>query len=554
VFSINLSASAANLMELASQPSLDLLNKAGLAVPKVSGQATAHIDLSLPLIKDVPRERVTSKAVVKIVDAGINDAMPNIDFTDGNVSIAFDRKGILASGSLKINGFPASVSWTRPAGANSTAAATLTTELDDKAREKLGIKLGNFIHGSAKLTADISGIGSKNATIQVKADLAKVEMNIDAINWSRPPTNGTTSSFSYKSGGDEGQKIEDLIVKGPDLSIQGDIFLNDNGSLKSAVLSQVWLNEENNFSMKMTPENGGQSIAINGNSFDARPFLKSIFSSSAGARSGEDVPTQNLEIAAQVDRVITHRGEVLTGLSANLSIKRSVLATAEIDGKFLSGMAIAIHVTPSGDGRNLQINSGDGGAVLRAANIYSKVAGGELGFSAQMTNDRNSTIQKGTLVLRDFAVRNEAALANVDSRGKTKKSGPRRDGLKFTKLKLPFTADARFIRIGSTLLKGNDLGASAEGIIRKSDGAIDITGTIIPAYGLNSAVSNIPLLGDILTGGRGQGIFGLAYAMSGTFEKPKFQVNPVSAIAPGITRKFFEFNGTGQPYKPKAKE
>jgi hypothetical protein len=42
--------------------------------------------------------------------------------------------------------------------------------------------------------------------------------------------------------------------------------------------------------------------------------------------------------------------------------------------------------------------------------------------------------------------------------------------------------------------------------------------------------------------------------MSGTFASPKFQVNPVSAIAPGILRKFFEFDGTGQPYKPRTKE
>ena len=137
--------------------------------------------------------------------------------------------------------------------------------------------------------------------------------------------------------------------------------------------------------------------------------------------------------------------------------------------------------------------------------------------------------------------------------GKAKKSGPRREGLNFTRLKLPFTTDAKFIRIGNTLLKGNDLGASAEGLIRKADGAIDITGTIIPAYGLNSAVSNIPLFGDILAGGKGQGIFGLTFAMGGTFAAPKFQVNPVSAIAPGILRKFFEY-GVGPPNKPKVND
>ncbi len=551
VFKINLAANAINLMELASQPSLDLMTKAGLTAPKFSGQATAAIDLSLPLIKDVPREKVTAKATVKVTNAGVDNVLPNIDLSDGNLSITFDLKGIAASGPLKINGFPASLNWVRPAGITSKATATLVTELDDKAREKLGMKLGNYMQGPIKVTADISGLGDKSTSIQVKADLSKVEMTIAAINWYRPPTANTTASFGYQSGGNEAHKVEDLAVKGPGLSVKGDIFLNTNGTFKSAVLSQVWLNEDNNFSLKMESGGGGQSIAVTGNSFDARPFLKSIFSKSSNATASEDEPAQNLDITARLGRILAHRGEILTGVSATLSIKRSILAAAEIEGKFLSGSIIAVRVTPSGDGRVLQVNSSDGGAALRASNLYGKVAGGELGFSAQMTNDRNSTIQRGNLILRNFSVRNEAALANIDSRGKAKKSGPRRDGLNFTKLKLPFTADSKFIRIGSTLLKGNDLGASAEGIIRKSDGAIDITGTIIPAYGLNSALSNIPLVGDILTGGKGQGIFGLTYAMGGTFEKPKFQVNPVSAIAPGILRKFFEFDGAGQPYKPR---
>jgi Protein of unknown function/AsmA-like C-terminal region len=558
ILKINLAASAPVLLELATQPSLDLIKKAGFAAPSLNGQATAVIDLALPLIKDVPRERVTASANVKITGASISQVVPNVDFSDGTISVAFDRKGISASGPIKINGFPATINWVRPAGPGSKATATLTTELDDSEREKLGIKINNYLQGPAKITAEISGLGEKGQSIKVKADLSRSEMAIGAISWYRPPTKNTTATFSYLNDGETGRKVEDLVVKGPGLSLMGDVFLNADGGMKSAVLSQVWLNDENNFSMKMVPDDNGQTIAIEGSSFDARPFVKSVFSPSSGSpssgsASSED-PAQNLNITAQIDRVIAQRGEVLTGVSASLSVKRGILAGAEIQGKFLSGLPMALHVTSNGDGRQLTINSGDGGAALRAANLYSKVAGGGLEFSAVLANDRNTTIRNGQLILRDFAVRSEAALANIDSRGKAKKSGPRREGLNFTKLKLPFTTDAKFIRIGNTLLKGNDMGASAEGIIRKADGAIDITGTIIPAYGINSAVSNIPLVGDILTGGKGQGIFGLTFAMGGTFAKPKFQVNPISAIAPGILRKIFEFDGTGPPLKQRVNE
>jgi len=212
-----------------------------------------------------------------------------------------------------------------------------------------------------------------------------------------------------------------------------------------------------------------------------------------------------------------------------------------------------LRVIPGDNGREMRITGRDGGAAMRAANLYSKIAGGQIEFYALMANDANSSVREGRLILRNFEVRNEAALAQLDTRGKPKKSGPRNEGLAFAKLTLPFTTDPKFVRIGDSLIKGAELGASAAGLIRKSDGAIDITGTIIPAYALNSAIGEIPLVGDILAGGRGQGVIGLTFALGGSMEKPVFQVNPVSAIAPGILRKFFEYGSGGPGPQPSTR-
>ena len=131
-----------------------------------------------------------------------------------------------------------------------------------------------------------------------------------------------------------------------------------------------------------------------------------------------------------------------------------------------------------------------------------------------------------------------------DRPGKSKASaGPRNQGFTFTRLTVPFSSDRTFVRIGDSLLKGPEMGATVQGVIRKRDGAIDIGGTIIPAYALNSALGEIPLFGDILTGGKGQGVFGLTFALRGTMQKPEFIVNPVSALAPGFLRRIFEIGG-----------
>jgi hypothetical protein len=84
--------------------------------------------------------------------------------------------------------------------------------------------------------------------------------------------------------------------------------------------------------------------------------------------------------------------------------------------------------------------------------------------------------------------------------------------------------------------------ATADGVIRKVDSAIDVSGTVIPACGLSGVFNNVPVLGDILSGGNSnEGLFGVTYFVGGTITKPDVKVNPVSALAPGIFRRFFDF-------------
>ncbi|MFN0190368.1 MAG: AsmA-like C-terminal domain-containing protein, partial [Aestuariivirga sp.] len=270
----------------------------------------------------------------------------------------------------------------------------------------------------------------------------------------------------------------------------------------------------------------------------------------AQAQAAKATGAQFVDI--NVERVYAHRGEVVVGVNGTVTTAGGKVTRADLRGAFLNGQQVSLQLAQANGGRELRISGNDGGGALRAANLYSKIAGGEITFYALIANDASSSIRRGILTMKNFEVRNEAALAELDQKGKPRKSGPRKGGITFKRLNLPFTTDAKFIRLGDTLIRGSELGATAEGIIRKTDGAMDITGTIIPAYGLNSALSDIPLVGEILTGGKGQGIFGLTYALGGTINKPKFEVNPVSAIAPGIFRKLFEYSGPGSAPKPKA--
>jgi hypothetical protein len=72
-----------------------------------------------------------------------------------------------------------------------------------------------------------------------------------------------------------------------------------------------------------------------------------------------------------------------------------------------------------------------------------------------------------------------------------------------------------------------------------------IAGTLVPAYTLNSVLGNIPVLGNLLLGGEGQGIFAANFRLYGPRDDPKVSVNPLSTLAPGVLRNLFLFSPGG---------
>ncbi len=546
VFTFKAKASAQALLEYLDLPALSLIKNASVDSSRLGGETSLAVTLELPLVKNLPRERVVVTAAAKIENASLEGALPGIDITEGSFGIAVAEGKIEAKGPAKINGIPATISWKRGAGRGARQSVEIEAELDEEQRDKVGARLGGYVRGPVLVKAIIPDLADEGGRVDIEADLSKVELRLGAIAWVRPPVPKTGAKFSYLSRGQGGRRIENLEIKGPGILIKGDIKLTAKGGLRDVHLTDVQLSEDDHFAVDMNAVEGGIAINISGDRFDARPLIRSMFGPKAGGGTGGG-NDQLVTINADIDRLYAHRGEVITDVTGTISTRANTVQRAEIRGAFLSGQPIAMRIVPAGDARELRIAGRDGGAALRAANLYSRVAGGQIDFYALLANDANSSVRRGQLILHNFEVRNEAALAELDQKGKPRQSGPRKEGIAFKRLTLPFTTDAKFVRIGDSLIRGAELGATAEGLIRKRDGAIDITGTIIPAYGANAALGKIPIIGDILTGGGGEGIFGLTYALGGTMAAPRFQVNPVSAIAPGILRKFFEFGGSGTP-------
>ena len=61
----------------------------------------------------------------------------------------------------------------------------------------------------------------------------------------------------------------------------------------------------------------------------------------------------------------------------------------------------------------------------------------------------------------------------------------------------------------------------------------------MPGFVLNNLLSNVPLLGPLLTGGKNGGVFAIAYRLDGPLDDLKTDVNMMSAMTPGALRELF---------------
>ena len=107
-----------------------------------------------------------------------------------------------------------------------------------------------------------------------------------------------------------------------------------------------------------------------------------------------------------------------------------------------------------------------------------------------------------------------------------------------------FTKTRGLIEVSKFRSAGPSLGLTAAGKIDLDRNNVNVKGTLVPAYAINSVLGNIPLIGAIIQGGEGEGLFAATYAVTGNLDEPKIDVNEWSALAPGFIRDLFTTDGT----------
>ena len=93
------------------------------------------------------------------------------------------------------------------------------------------------------------------------------------------------------------------------------------------------------------------------------------------------------------------------------------------------------------------------------------------------------------------------------------------------------------VNIDDAVASGTSVGITMRG--KMTTDHVDLDGSVVPAYAINSLLGNVPLVGTLFSGEKGGGLFGVTYTVKGPLKNAEFNFNPASLLAPGIFRRLF---------------
>ena len=228
-----------------------------------------------------------------------------------------------------------------------------------------------------------------------------------------------------------------------------------------------------------------------------------------------------------------------------------VTAHVEFDGKRISALRadstgperIQAEIAKQGNGRRVSMRAADAGALFRALDVLDTVAGGSLALEAHFDDRYPDPPLAGTLDMSNFGLRNAVAagklLQAVTVYGITEAMQGGQTVM-FSRLIMPFRFAGDVLDIEEARAFSASLGVTAQGRIDTGRHYMDLKGTIVPAYVINSALGNIPILGQLFSPERGGGLLSVAYTVRGPLSDPSVTVNPLSALTPGFLRGIFK--------------
>jgi hypothetical protein len=369
------------------------------------------------------------------------------------------------------------------------------------------------------------------------------------MGWTKPQGRAASVLFDVVKAEDGSTDLQNFKITGDDIAINGQISLDPEQHLKSFYFSDFSFDILTHFEISATVRDGDiLEVDAHGPSYNGKQLFQSLFSAGQLAKNADPPDPFGVDLTARLGTVVGFYDTTLTDVKATLKKRNGRLVALDASGQLNGHMPVAVKLTDANGPRVIRAETRDAGAAFRLVGFYPKVDGGEASLDVNLDAGQ-SGMKSGTLWARSFAVLGDSVVSDVLTDPQSQAAlGPKRKEVRqsriaFDQLRAPFTVGNGEFRLNDAYMNGPALGATMRGKVNFKTQTVNLGGTYVPLYGLNSALGAIPILGGIFVGREGEGVVGITFAIQGQLNDPNVLVNPMSVVAPGIFRQIFEFRG-----------
>lgn len=521
----------------------------------IKGGADLKVGITLPLAPDVKTDEIVITGGGTLSGVASDTLLGTEKLEAGSFATSFDRNGFQLRGEAKVGGDKAQIDIRQ--NAKGQGEAVLQLMLDAAARQRRGFGPESGISGVVPVKVTKAFGKSADAPPHIEMDLAKAGLDAPIPGLSKAAGKPGKIAFTYVMSSD-GPDLEDFVLDTGTASMKGRIELDRKNGLESASFSQFRLSPGDNVKVEIKRDGNLSKLTIRGAVADIRPFIKDLQNPAQPPASARGVPAQrsaggDIDVDLDVPILTGFNSEAITNGTMKLSRRGGDIRSLAFQGRIGRADVSARQARPND---KLVVQSENGGSLLRFLDLYNRAYGGDLVLSMGSGDS-----QSGELLFRNFVVRNEPALKRVVASqpaattgdGSAAGAGPRIDvaDVEFTKLRAEFTRSASRLDVSDMVIWGQQVGFTLQGHVDYGRDRVDIGGTFVPGYAFNNAFAQVPVVGALLGGGSQYGgLFAVNFRISGAASAPTMTINPLSALAPGILRRFVDPLGGAPAQKP----
>lgn len=531
------SGPARSLLEVVSNSRLQLEASTGFDPDRVTGQGEMQFEMFRPALDRVAFEDVRFSAEGTVEAGGITDLFLGEDLTESRARVRLEPTALTIEGTGTLG--PASVRYLWRDGfddGDRPSRIRAETTLTPDVLNRFGLLGRAYLSGEVPVSVEALANGADVVKADIGIDLTPARLDIAEIGWLKPAGEAARADVSYRT--DTAARRAAIDLDAGTLALSGTAALGPGNRLIALDLERAYLRGRAEVKGQVTrAADEAIAVTLSGDFLDLSGLSPDLGSLGAGSQpTGLSVP---LRIDAEVEHL--RLGEALDLAGAR------VAALAEPDGlsRFdaqgdLDGTPLSARLRRLEAGTELSLQAGDAGALLASLVGLEGLSGGEIDLSGTLAPGGGPSTLR--LLVTDARLSDAPFLTQILSlaslRGLADTLGG--DGILFSEILVPIRIGGGRIVVEGARASGPALGLTANGWFAPETGRLDISGVLVPSFGVNSALGGIPIIGDLMVGREGEGIFSLTYAVEGSLEKAQVSVNPLSAVTPGVLRRIFE--------------